>query len=214
MDYSQFLEILLSEGRGVVPTVGPIDDSSRQQAAQVLKKYEFVWRQNLPQPVPQFHSDAANWAAENLFRACQFSVYRDADESIMRSALQTPCPVAITPEVHYSVDLTYRFLPDLAKSVRMAAAKDPLLEVLTGWGQAWPLSSIGMPDLGEVSVAGFANQPGLLQLYVDRVLAAKDQSRLSNSLIKQQLLTSVGVHRNLAAGFNLDELQQESGVSE
>lgn len=214
MDYSRFLEILLSEGRGVVPTVGPIEEPSRQQGAEVLAKYELVWRRNLPRPVPQFQADAANWAGENLFRACQFSVFRDADESIMRTALQTPCPVASSPEVHYSVDLTYRFLPDIAKSVRTAAAKDPLLDVLTGWGQAWPLSSVGMPDLGEVNVDGFVNHPGLLQLYVDRILAVKDQTRISHPLVKQQLLTSVGVHRNLAAGLNLGELQQESGVSE
>lgn len=214
MDYSQFLEILLTQGRAVVPEIGSISPESRRDAKEVLAKYERIWRENLPRPLATFNQEAASWAAENVFRACQFSVYRDADKSVMRAALQEACPVKVTSDVHYSVDFTFRFLPDIEKSVRVASAKDPLLDILREWAMAWPLSSVGIPDLDAISIDGFASHPGLMQLYVDRVLTARDKSRSTNPMIQQQILASVGVHRSLATGFDLGEIQQDSGVSE
>ncbi|MBI1246249.1 hypothetical protein GC197_00205 [bacterium] len=214
MGYSQFLEILLSEGRAVVPEMESIREESRVEAARIIAHYEAIWRRDLPRSLPAMNPAAANWAAEKLFRACQFLIYRDADEGAMQSALQGNCPVVPSPESHYSVDLTFRFLPDVEKSARAASGKDPLVDTLRSWAINWPLSSVGMPNLGELNIAGFAGNCGLMQVYADRILATKDQSRLADPRVKQHVLVSVGAYPELAIGLDLGEVSTETGAKQ
>ena len=72
-------------------------------------------------------------------------VFRDEPAAAIAEALGPPCPAPITPSTHYSVDLVFRFLPEVVIFARSAAAHDPLVEHLERFAREWPLSSVGMP---------------------------------------------------------------------
>ena len=50
----------------------------------------------------------------------------------MTEQLSVPCPQKASPAVCYSVDLTFRFLPDLTRLARAASEDDPLVKLEAG----------------------------------------------------------------------------------
>src|SRR5262245_60505540 len=78
MSLPAFLSSLLDDGRPPVPPLGEISPADRCQAEQVLADFELCWRLDLPGVAPPFHAASATWAAAQLFRACQYAVFRDA----------------------------------------------------------------------------------------------------------------------------------------
>ena len=93
--------------------------------------------------------------------------------------------------------MVFRYLPDLTRFARSAAEADPLVEHLRRWARKWPLSSVGMPGVEEVSVDGFADSPGLMRLYADRVIATGDTSRLNDPRACQAVSSALGMYEAL-----------------
>jgi hypothetical protein len=211
MTYCRFLENLFGQGRALVAAPGPIAAEQLQAGDALLAQYEQVWRQNLPEPVPRFDPAAGRWAALWIYRACQFAVYRDVDADQFTRSLGGRCSGKVTAEVCYSVDLTFRFLPDLEKFVRSAAEADPLLDCLRTQARQWPLSSVGMSDIGDVSVDRFAGHPSLMQLYADRIITAVDTPRAADPRIRRQLESSVGMFPQLAPRFATEDAPRRVG---
>src|SRR5262249_8722193 len=113
-------------------------------------------------------------------------------------ALSAPCPEALNPSIVYSVDLTYRFLPDVLRLARAASPNDPLVEILRGWGRDWPLSSVGIANLNQLDPTSFISDRCLRQLYVDRILREDDVSRLDDPKTRQAVLAAIGKHSKLS----------------
>jgi hypothetical protein len=139
---SEFLGCLFRDGRVRVPKPGEIPGGERHRADQVLLAFEQEYRDELPATPPPVHLPAAQWAAAMFFRACQFVAFRDVNEETMPRLLAAACPPGDPPSFHYSVDLTFRYLPDLYKLARNAAQQDVLLTHLARWAVDWPLSSL------------------------------------------------------------------------
>jgi hypothetical protein len=197
MDYCRFLAALFADGRVAVPAVGPLGAEVVSRADQLLEHWERQYRLELPAGVPEFAVTAARWAATRFYRACQFAVYREVPAAVLEKELDDlPCPVA-SSEAHYSVDVVFRYLPDLTRFARSAAGADPLVEHLRRWAQKWPLSSVGMRGVEGVSIDGFADSPGLMRLYADRVIATGDTSRLNDPRACQAVSTALGMHEAL-----------------
>ena len=150
-------------------------------------------------------------------RACRFLVYRDVDADAMEREFSaaipgvsgTPgvssspgsasTPDGANPAVHYSVDLTFRFLPDLVKLARIASEQDPLVERLMAWARHWPLSSVGIgANVGPVEIGPIVNHPCLLALYVDRVIARRDLTRLDDARVRDGVRQALGLYSELA----------------
>jgi hypothetical protein len=203
MGYLQFLTNLLEDGRVVVPQVQPISESELGEADQFLARFERAYRLELPALLPGFQAAAGRWAAGRFYRACQFAVFRDESAETVEKELRVPCNVPATPEVHYSVDLLFRFLPDLARFATSAAEGDPLVQHLRQWACDWPLSSVGMQGLGDVAIDGFAGDEALLQLYADRIIAAADVSRLSDRRAREAVRAALGMYPDLAPGIGV-----------
>ena len=53
-------------------------------------------------------------------------------------------------------------------------------------------------DLGGLDISGFTESPTLLTLYVDRLVAAGDVTRLADERIREQLRAHLGIHPQLA----------------
>jgi len=99
---------------------------------------------------PALSIQPAVWAARLLYRSCQFLVFREAGPELVESALGIPCPEPLDARTHFSVDLTFRFLPDVIRLARAVAPDDPLVLGLVRLAREWPLSSAGVREAGPV----------------------------------------------------------------
>lgn len=181
-----------------MPPLADIDARERDAAGSVLMEAERQYRRELPGAPPPLEIESARWAAVAFFRACQFVVFRDLGEDQIDQALQLDCPAGDSPETHYSVDLTFRYLPDLLRLASRPSEGDPLVHRLRGWAARWPLSSVGIANVGPTSVGAIVGHPGLLSLYADRVLARCDASRLRNPRVRECVRELLGAFHELA----------------
>jgi len=211
MGYASFLSSLLETGRVRVTGLRELTQDELRAGDRVLSAFEAQYRLDFPDEPPPLDARAARWAAVLFFRACQFAVYRDVPAQVIDEELSARCPVHPSPAVHYSVDLVFRLLPDLARFARSAAEADPLVAHLKRLGREWPLSSVGMSEVGAVDVSGFID-PSLLALYADRIIATRDVSRLSDLRVRDALKRALGLHAELSPQLS-DALKQHE-VSE
>lgn len=197
---SQFLADLW---RGQPVRVGrpePVAESDMQAALGELVQLEQEYRLELPGQPPVLEgetAEAAAWALVSLYLACSLAVYRDFGEDQIAKLLGKPEPDAKLAATHYGVDLTFRFLPEVLKLAKGAAADDPLVKWLHGWAGNWPLSSVGITGV-EVDPSSLCQSPCLLGLYVDRILATSDESRLDDPVVREAVAAAIGDYGELS----------------
>ena len=153
------------------------DDDDRRDADGILAERARVIAAEFPEPVPDFDPAAAAWAAGQFCAACHFVLFRDAQVDVVRERLSRPIPAGEPAAQHYSVDLVWRFLPDLDRLTSTLAAEDPLREILRQWGAERPLSSVGMKGIELGKAPDLLAHDGLRRVYVDRIIACRDASR-------------------------------------
>lgn len=218
MTLFDFLSQLMHQGRVYAPPVRPTTPEEIEPAWRLLEQIEQTYRLELPGRPPPLDRDVATWAASQFFLAAQFLVDRDAGEELLRFALQPGPPWIMQPAnasaapappaaaIHYSVDLTFRFLPDLYRLASAAARQDPLVAMLKVWGARWPLSSPGVPwpenaasdRPTAAALEAIADDDCLLRLYVDRIIASRDAARLASPRIREAVRAALGLHRELS----------------
>jgi hypothetical protein len=200
MGLAEFLQALFEHGK--VRVGAPGDRTSAAEWANVdafLAERHAAEGAEFPSVIPPLAPAAARWAAELFYRACQFTVYRDLGPEKIAAALAAPCPPAQAASRHVSVDLTFRFLPDLYRLAHATSPDDPLCERLRTWAAEWPLSSVGVADVNPPHIDDVLEHAGLRTLYVDRIIARRDRSRLSEPRVRQAVLAAVGSYHELAA---------------
>lgn len=198
MDLGQFFLALQGSGRVVVPRSSP---PAPGDLPRVLREFEAAVRADAPSGLPEPDFAAATWAVELLHAACRLFVYRDLPADAGEQLLAAPCPAALAASAtHYSVDLALRQLPALLQLARGAAPGDPLVAALQALAIHWPLSSVGIPDLGRLDVAPLLADAGLRRYYVDRILRLRDGSRAAEPAVAVAIAAAVGGHRELARG--------------
>lgn len=175
----------------------PASVAERNAIESWLTGIEAQDRLNLPGEPPPFDPLAASWAASMLYRGAQLLTDRDVSEESLRAALADQGPDS-TPSAHYSVDLVFRFLPDLITLARRVAQEDPLVESLLGLIAPWPLSSVGLAGAVAGRLEPILAQPCLRQLYVDRILARADVARLDDPRVREAVRETLGAFPELA----------------
>ena len=185
MSIITFYEQLLTSGDVVIPDSRAVTESELRQVTQFLSKFEQdEYRAYLPAGIPKLELAPLQWAAGVFFRAAQFLVFRELGPELLTQDLSVPAPAVTSPVTAYSVDLVWRFLPDLYRIARTAAADDPLVDIINSWAKAWPLSAVGLPiDItpGEQEPPQrwlFLENRGLRRLYLDQILEQKDSAPL------------------------------------
>lgn len=170
-----------------------------------LAVVEDSWRLHAPGPVPAFHPPTARWAAQLIYRGCQFTLWRDAGAEMVKKAFRKTAPAAgaeggAADEFSrlYSADLTLRFLPSLVALATRLAPGDVLVEELRRIAAEWPLSSPGVPDLEPPAAPAVLKHPGLRRLYADRIIAAADRSRLADPDTAAAVREALGAFPELA----------------
>ncbi len=124
---------------------------------------------------PAFDTNAALWSAQTVYKAAQLLLYRKDKEADL-PLLLPPFTEPITPGAMLSADLCLRFLPDVLQMAKNIDADDLLVTLLTTFLQQWHYSAIGYKlHVAEDDFDIIINNFCLRQLYIDRVIARKDQ---------------------------------------
>jgi len=209
---TEFLESLFDNGRVKVVAPDELESEDRKGAQKILETSEAVWRLDQPTGLPEFDIDAALWAAEVLFRATQFQVFRDVNPDVILAAFSPLGPEVDSPSAHYSVDLCFRYLGDVLRQSTLASREDPLNEGISRLLNSWPLSAIGVKDVEppERGVA-FHDRP-LWRLFVDRAISTDDQRLLADPQIQESVAVVVGAFPELvpACQKQLEEREKSS----
>jgi hypothetical protein len=192
-----FLEQLFRDGRVTVPATATPWEFDADAERWVLE-FDRSARLSLPGVAPELDFAAAAWAAERLAETVRLAITRDAGLEEIARAFATPCPAARSPSVDYSVDLFFRYLPDVFAWVRRLAANDPLVAALEKLAAEWPLSSVGIVGIAAASIDAFIGHAGLRRLYADRIIARNDSARLVDQRAADALKAALGDHAELA----------------
>ena len=194
-----FVHALLETGRVKVS----FDPQVPRELDEAVTELDLAARPHLAFEPPVLSRPAASWALLVTYRACQALVFREIEGEVVRAVLAVPCPEPPSPSVCYSADLSLRYLPDLLSLAKGIASDDPLVHGLHAICRSWPLSSVGVPDVGEVDARPFLSHPSLRQLYVDRIIERGDGSRLADAAVREAVREAVGDFPNLAPKLQL-----------
>lgn len=208
MSLQSFLNALYETGRVPVDDPGAPRDAGAADIDAILGAFDARAREQLAFTAPRFTREAAHWSAALMYRGCQSLVYRRLDEPAVKGVLGVESPTRLSPDTIYSADLVLYVLPELDRMARAVAEKDVLVGELRRIGGAWPLSSVGMPQMTANEIEPSAlelimHDRSLRQLYIDRVIARRDRSRLEHSDVRDGVLQAIGMY---------DELWPEAGL--
>ncbi len=193
MSLCAFLSALFEHGRvAVAPPHEHLPSADLLQAERLLADRAEALALEFPGEPPPLDAAVATWAATTVFRACQLTIYRELDAGAIDELLAAACPQAAAASRHWSADLAFVFLPDLIRQAAAASQADPLVAKLRKLAASWPLSSVGVAGIQPPGVADFAAHPGLLRLYLDRILAKKDWPRLADPAVRSAGLAALG----------------------
>jgi hypothetical protein len=195
-DLVVFLHALANTGRAVVSPNSP--DMDDADATPVLEQIDATARAEHALALPAFSVGAALWSARLFHQLCRFVACRDIGEDQIRAACAVQCPEQRSPDTDWSVDLTMRHLTRLFQIARHLSNADPLIEQIKLIAAAWPLSSVGIPELEGLHLDSLIGSPALRRMYADRIIAAGDSSRLGDEQLDDVLRGDLGIHRDLA----------------
>jgi hypothetical protein len=198
----EFLQSLMADGEARVLAPGDPPDDVEWDSA--LEAVESSWRLHVPSPVPDFHLPTARWAGRILYRFCQFLLWRDAGEEVVRKALAVPAPGGVENASRlYSADLCLRFLPSLLKVASRLSPEDVLVHEMRRLAREWPLSSAGVPALDPPpDLSAVMAHPGLRCLFTERIIAAGDRSLVNDPAAANAVREAIGAHSELAPAFS------------
>ena len=191
------------------------DHAAITEGESWLANFEGQWRTQLAGEAPTFDSGAASWASQSFYRACQRLMNHELNDETDHHKFPDLDFDTAVPRSHYSVDIVFRFLPDLLKFVKAREETDPLLVRIADWCSQWPLSSVGMANLDDamdVDITGFAGDPTLMQLYADRIIRHVDLSRIDHPKVRTAVDASIGEHPELARRFRTELMKQQAST--
>lgn len=198
MGFSTILHLLLSEGRMPLEGAEFPGADDRREAEMVLGEFEERYRLDCPGQAPMLSLPAAIWAAEMFYAAAVAMTYREIDAAGVDEMLSQPFPEARDASAHYSVDVTFRLLPELYARAKATSRSDPLLSHIETWAKDWPLSSVGIPGIIPERIDDILADECLRVLYIDRVIARQDRSRLEHPEVQAAVRAACGIHHHLA----------------
>lgn len=190
-----FLRALRESGEVVVSAEPPPELDDGVEAA--LREHDALYRNELVPGAPNLVVETAHWAARKLYHACQLLTMRDAPPKVASDTLLEAYDGPRGPAADYSVDLTFAYLPSLYQLAERVAPNDPVLEVVRRLAADWPLSSVGMPDVGCPSTLPFWDNRCLRSLYLDRVIEFRDVTRLEDPRVAEAVRGELGAYAEL-----------------
>jgi hypothetical protein len=116
---------------------------------------------------------------------------RDLGDEVVNKLL-TPYDGIITPESVLSVDLSFRYLPNLVGLAKGLAPEDVLVKRLHEAAVQWPYSSVGMKVEGDLNIEAIINNTCVCRSYIDRIITARDIKRCINPQVNEYIKEALG----------------------
>jgi len=209
VELKQFIQDLIQQGKVTIDgNVAQFSDEDLQAAIlQLLEHYE-LQKQELTATVPAFDAAAAIWAAGFLYRAVQLVILRHLGEEEVNKLL-TPYEGVTTPEAILSVDLSFRYLPNLMSLAKGLAPEDVLVKRLGETAIQWPFSSVGMKVEGELSIETIMSNACIRRSYIDRIITARDIKRCNNPQVNEYIQEALGHYGHvLWPGYKPNKMEE------
>jgi hypothetical protein len=192
VQFVQFIQDLIQHGKVIVDgQVIPFTNEDIQQATELLHEQYNRQALELTGMVPAFHPEAAVWAAHFLYRSVQLVMLRDLDEEAVNRLL-TPFQGPVSPETILSIDISFRYLPNLLGLAKGLAPEDVLVKRLQEVAAQWPFSSVGMQVAEDTDIEVIMGNTCLRSAYIDRIIAARDSKRCNNILVNEHIKEALG----------------------
>ena len=165
-----FLQRLFEHGSVSLRDKPAVTPEERNEAAALLARTFALVRLDVAGPLIEFDAPLALAAAELVQHACWFLVSHLEPDAEVELHLRLPHPPRSASE-HLSVDLTFRYLPQVYRRSRGIAPDDILTQRLAHLLREWPLSGV-LADLEDAPATDldFARHDGLRLLYAERLV--------------------------------------------
>jgi hypothetical protein len=148
---------------------------------------------NYPFTPPAFDPRAALWAAKTVYIAAQLVLYRKPKTEDLPGLLPA-FTGEITAAAMLSADLCLRFLPDLVVQLKLLDHEDALIPLLEDRLKVWHYSAIAyQPEVETLDLNILQTNNCLQQLYINRVIACKNQSLARHPAIMPFIKASLGI---------------------
>lgn len=200
-----FLARLFETGEVQLPR--EVADDRGDGVARLLEESERVWRRGVAGEPPRFDVATATAASRVLISMCQAVVYRENEIDDLKQRLvesRLPCGDVVVqdPSLHYSVDLLFRFIPQVLERAKRISPSDDLIPLTLNVLRPWPLSSIGVSELNPAalcpSLRVIQADRSLWRMYVDRVISLNDAARLQHPETRAAVAAAIGPFDSLA----------------
>ena len=194
MQLSGFIQDLIHHGNVTVATkLLPFSREDIDNSVIALKNFYDNDVLELPGKAPEFNAEAAIWGAIYLYRTIQLIMLRDLADEAVTTHLKS-FPATITPEVSYSADLCFRYLPGVLLMAKGLAPDDILVKSIKQTGVDWPFSSINMDLEFTVDARRILQHTSLKYAYIDRIIEARDIKRVNNHQLVELIHEALGDH--------------------
>ena len=194
-----FFEQLFSHGVVRVEGAELLREEELDSAVEWILRSELQTLEHWPATPPDVDRLALKWATHQFVTAAQLTVYRQLGAIEIERRLK---PEFLTQEddvsTAYSVDVVFRYLPDLFRIVKGMNPDDPLVSVLRRWGERWPLSSVGIMGLSELNIEPILTNRCLSLMYVDRIVEAEATDRLNHPQVRELVREAIGAFPELS----------------
>lgn len=195
MKLSIFLTDLFQTGKVTVGTeIEEVTGAEADAALNILQQYYAEDVGNMPATPPDFEPKAALWAAQFVYRTLHLTLLRHIGAETVEQLL-TDFSGETTPETMYSVDLSFRYLPELLTLAKGLAPSDSLVDVLKKRLHRWYFSAVGV-DLGDnnpkIMTEIVANHLSLRLAYVDKIIQKKDLKRALSEPEREWVKVALG----------------------
>ncbi len=157
--------------------------------------------------VPDFNSDVALWAAEFMYVSAQLIIYRENHSNELQDILPNE-EFVVTPSTLMSVDICFRFIPDLLKELKLIDGEDKLIPILESKLQKWYYSAVN----SEVEIENkdwdvVIQSPCLTQLYINRIIKFKNRKLAKIPNVNSKISARIGIYdQEFWPDFKLIEL--------
>ncbi|MEZ6057554.1 MAG: hypothetical protein R3C01_12705 [Planctomycetaceae bacterium] len=181
-----FLEQMWLDGHVRVDDDQPAKQSDVHDAAEWAVEHELSLREHLAYEPPAVSVDCLAWAIRQMYGAAQLAVFRQLGAEEIPRRFNDTCPEnPVTATTVYSVDLVFRFLPDVVRIVKAMNPDDPLLHRLLEWGSQWPLSSVGISGVTATEIEPILGDRCLSMMYADRIIRTEATDRLLDRRVRE-----------------------------
>ena len=198
MRLNKFLLELSEAGEVTVDRKLEISAEELDACIPILKSLEKSARLNAPSGLPKFNEKTASTALKIFYNICQMMVNRDFSENLINNTFnqleELPDPASL--ETVWSVDVVFRYLPDIFRMSTKLSKGDPLCDKIVDLAKRFPFSTPGI-KIDDCVDAYLVENDALKIIYMNRIIESEAVDRLVNADTKLAIEEKLGNQQQL-----------------